>query len=160
MWLSGQGWKNGCGVFLFEDYFFSSGISVQHEKSSTLLCMFHHNLALLTPFCPLSWSLYNFQWCSPVVSHFQIFHLSTQSKSAQHILWVSFSNLPLTCSFQNMKIQGCFFTTEGLYYLQKLPLNVLFGLNLEKSSLTGLNPYLNLGGCVYFVSSLSPAMLE
>lgn len=104
MWLSGQGWKNGCGVFLFEDYFFSSGISVQHEKSSTLLCMFHHNLALLTPFCPLSWSLYNFQWCSPVVSHFQIFHLSTQSKSAQHILWVSFSNLPLTCSFQNMKI--------------------------------------------------------
>lgn len=47
MRLSGQGWKNGCGVFLFEDLFFLQEFPYGMRKSSTPPWMFHHDLALV-----------------------------------------------------------------------------------------------------------------
>lgn len=47
MRLSGQGWKNGCGVFLFEDLFFLQEFPYGMRKSSTPPWMFRHDLALV-----------------------------------------------------------------------------------------------------------------
>lgn len=84
MRLSEQSWKNGCGLFLFEDLFFLQEFPYGMRKSSTPLWMFRHDLALLPA---LSWILYHFQLFSSC--YFQRFYPNTQPRNAQHFLFPS-----------------------------------------------------------------------
>lgn len=95
--LAGQGWKTGCGVVLFEDLFFSSGIYVRHEE------IIHSFVDVSSPPGPAPFSK---RFCIILNSVLQLllvskYFVQANTLKALHVsYWFLFPNrIYLVCSF-------------------------------------------------------------